>query len=46
MLTGELQRTNMEDPKDVCTIGGMMGQTGDASGIPWAAKVHSVSGVL
>ena len=34
------------DPKDVCTIGGMMGQTGDASGIPWAAKVHSGSGVL
>ena len=46
MLTGELQQTNMEDPKDICTIGGLMGQTGDASGIPCAAKVHSGSGVL
>ena len=45
MLSGELQQTTMEDPKDVYTIAGMMGQTGDAFGIPWAAKVKIVDQV-
>ena len=45
VLSGELQQTNMEDPKDVYTIAGMMGQTGDAFGIPWAAKVKIVDQV-
>ena len=38
MPTGELQQANMEDPKDVYTVDGMMGRTGDASGIPWTAR--------
>ena len=46
MLTCELQQTTMEDPKFVYTVDGMMRQTDDASGIPWAAKIHSGSGVL
>jgi hypothetical protein len=29
MLTGELQQANMEDPKGVHTVDGMMGRTDD-----------------